>query len=111
VNRDELVRAMDGELRMGRGLDGALDVALDAILAPLIFHRLGNERIEAINAELKLRRSRLTKQKTAEERVTVVLDQEWKVYKDGKYTGYWFGIEDGAQIFRLGLIERLKEKP
>jgi hypothetical protein len=92
LTRDELLKKMDEELRMGRGLDGALSVAIDELLGQpnaLEFDAAINATMREMDAKyhpdgslhqyamckilLAARRAKLERVKTPAEKVTEII--------------------------------------
>ena len=115
MNRDELVSKMiDTWFSMGDGdaegqkrrMSAALDVAVAELLQPVTDQDKLHERWT--NALLASRRSRLLKPKSVEERVTVQrLTVGAAVLVDGKQQIH-LDEDSQAEIYRLGLIAKLK---
>jgi hypothetical protein len=106
------------------GMDAALSVAIEELLSPVTdkeFHdaehdpgwKPSNRGMETYNHCLKLRK--LERVKTPEERVTVekwIHDPDlWIVLDNGANMAYsaHFADKKQAEIYRLGLIQQLKE--
>jgi len=117
---------------MVEGMSAALDVAKEELLRPVNNSFYENPEwdiymgysghIEGFNAVLANRRAQLDKVKTAEERVTVFNNDKhlgkdhnalWVVQRDGDNVIHLdkrlYSKED-AEIYRLGLIQKLKEE-
>ncbi len=108
---------------MVEGMTAAARVIADALLSPLTTdekQRFGSNYGNCIaygdvDALLESRRSLIEDEpKTPDERVCIVPNGSgWAVTLDGKNV-YWFGngtnCKDAAEIYRLGLIEQLKQK-
>lgn len=129
MNRNELLKAMDEELRMGRGMDGVLSAVVKETLGPLTAEERGiagadyctrpaclpGDYNDVLQFTLKnfiaSRRACFEKVKTAERRVTLHSDEYdncW-VNLDGKsHSPEMSRVQ--ANIYRLGLIAQLKEK-
>jgi hypothetical protein len=63
-------------------------------------------------AQAALLQDRLLRAATVEDRVAIILtkDDRREVLVDGKYTGIWFVRQEPAEIYRLGLIAKLKQE-
>jgi hypothetical protein len=113
-----------------KSMSAALSVAMEEMLGqptPLEFDAAINATMLELDAKyhpdgplhqyamcrllLLSRHSRLTKPKSAEERVIVIpaVDDGFSVQVDHKQV-FWQHAEKDAQIYRLGLIQQLKEQ-